>query len=125
MAAIAVPRTTQNVLAVAAGAAFLALLDTTVANLAVADVQTDFAGTSVHGASWIITIYAVVFAALLAPAAMIPASLAVVLADTPPERRAKAIGAWSAAGALAAAAGPALGGVLVDQIGWRALFVIN
>ncbi len=56
---------------------------------------------------------------------MIPASLAVVLADTPPERRAKAIGAWSAAGALAAAAGPALGGVLVDQIGWRALFVIN
>ena len=60
-----------------------------------------------------------------AAAAMIPASLAVVLADTPPEGRAKAIGAWSAAGALAAAAGPALGGVLVDQIGWRALFVIN
>ena len=173
MTAIAVPRTTQNVLAVAAGAAFLALLDTTVANLAVADVQTDFAGVSVHGATWIITIYAVTFAALLAPAgrvadavgrralliagvggftlfsalcalapslplllvaralqgaaaaAMIPASLAVVLADTPPERRAKAIGAWSAAGALAAAAGPALGGVLVDQVGWRALFVIN
>ena len=68
MTAIAVPRTTQNVLAVAAGAAFLALLDTTVANLAVADVQTDFAGTSVNGATWIITIYAVVFAALLAPA---------------------------------------------------------
>jgi EmrB/QacA subfamily drug resistance transporter len=167
------PRRAENVLAVAAGAAFLALLDTTVANLAVADVQTDFAGTSVHGATWIITIYAVVFAALLAPAgrvadavgrralliagvggftlfsalcalapslpalllarglqgaaaaAMIPASLAVVLADTPPERRAKAIGAWSAAGAMAAAAGPALGGVLVDQIGWRALFMIN
>jgi EmrB/QacA subfamily drug resistance transporter len=167
------PQRTANVPAVAAGAAFLALLDTTVANLAVADVQTDFAGTTVSGATWIITIYAVVFAALLAPAgrvadvvgrralllagvggftlfsaacafapslstllfaralqagaaaAMIPASLAVVLADTPPERRAKAIGAWSAAGALAAAAGPALGGVLVDQIGWRALFVIN
>ena len=173
MTAIAVPRTTQNVLAVAAGAAFLALLDTTVANLAVADVQTDFAGTSVNGATWIITIYAVVFAALLAPAgrvadvvgrralliagvggftlfsllcalapslpalliaralqgaaaaAMIPASLAVVLSDTPPERRAAAIGAWSAAGALAAAAGPAIGGVLVDQVGWRALFLIN
>jgi MFS family permease len=173
MTAIAVPRTTQNVLAVAAGAAFLALLDTTVANLAVADVQTDFAGTSVNGATWIITIYAVVFAALLAPAgrvadvvgrrtlllggvggftalsllcalapslptlliaralqgaaaaAMIPASLAAVLADTPAERRAAAIGAWSAAGAFAAAAGPALGGVLVDQLGWRALFVIN
>ena len=60
-----------------------------------------------------------------AAAAMIPASLAVVLADTPPERRAAAIGAWSAAGALAAAAGPALGGVLVDTVGWRALFLIN
>jgi EmrB/QacA subfamily drug resistance transporter len=173
MTAIAVPRPTQSVLAVAAGAAFLALLDTTVANLAVADVQTDFAGTSVNGATWLITIYAVTFAALLAPAgrvadvvgrrtlliagvggftafsllcalapsletllvaralqgvsaaAMIPASLAVVLADTPPERRAAAIGAWSAAGALAAAAGPALGGILVDQVGWRAVFVIN
>ena len=56
---------------------------------------------------------------------MIPASLAVVLADTAPERRAAAIGAWSAAGAMAAAAGPALGGVLVDVVGWRALFLIN
>jgi MFS family permease len=56
---------------------------------------------------------------------MIPASLAVVLVDTPPERRAAAIGAWSAAGALAAAAGPAIGGVLVDALGWRSLFVIK
>jgi EmrB/QacA subfamily drug resistance transporter len=173
MTAIAVPRRTANALAVAAGAAFLALLDTTVANLAVADVRTDFAGASIAGATWIITIYAVTFAACLAPAgrvadvigrrtlllagvggftvmsllcalapsleallvaralqgaaaaAMIPASLAVVLADTPPERRAAAIGAWSAAGALAAAAGPALGGVLVDTVGWRSLFMIN
>ena len=152
----------RGVLLVAAGAAFLALLDTTVANLAVTDVRTDFAGTSVGGATWLITIYAVVFAALLAPAgrvadvvgrralllagvsaftmfslacalapslelllvsralqgaaaaAMIPASLAVVLMDAPPERRAAAIGLWAAAGALAAAAGPAIGGVLVD-----------
>ena len=172
-ATIAVPRRAGGVLPVAAGAAFFALLDTTVANLAVADVQGDFAGVSVGAATWIITIYAVLFAACLAPAgrvadvvgrrtlllagagaftvlslacalapslgvllaaralqgvaaaAMIPASLAVVLADTPPERRAAAIGAWSAAGALAAAAGPAIGGVLVDAVGWRALFLIN
>jgi EmrB/QacA subfamily drug resistance transporter len=172
-AAIPAPRRAGGALGVAAGAAFLALLDTTVANLAVADVQTDFAGTSVAAATWIITIYAVVFAACLAPAgrladvfgrrallrigvgtftalslacalapslgallgaralqgaaaaAMIPASLAVVLADTAPERRAAAIGAWSAAGALAAAAGPAIGGVLVDTVGWRALFFVN
>ena len=58
-------------------------------------------------------------------AAMIPASLAVVLVDTPPERRAAAIGVWSAASAGAAAAGPALGGVLVDVAGWRSVFLIN
>ena len=58
----------RRVLPVAAGAAFLALLDTTVASLAVADVRSDFAGASVGGASWLITIYAVTFAALLAPA---------------------------------------------------------
>jgi len=68
MTAIAVPSRAPNVLAVAAGAAFLALLDTTVANLAVADVRTDFAGASVAGATWLITIYAVTFAACLAPA---------------------------------------------------------
>ena len=56
MTAIAIPqKRTEGVLAVAAGAAFLALLDTTVANLAVADVRTDFAGASVGGATWLIT----------------------------------------------------------------------
>ena len=64
---VAAPRE-GRVLLVAAGAAFLALLDTTVANLAVADVRGDFAGASVGAATWLITIYAVVFAALLAPA---------------------------------------------------------
>ena len=36
---------------IAAGAAFLALLGTTVASLAVADAQGDFAGASVGGAT--------------------------------------------------------------------------
>ena len=66
--ATAAPPREGSVLLVAAGAAFLALLDTTVANLAVADVRGDFAGASVSAATWLITIYAVVFAALLAPA---------------------------------------------------------
>jgi len=63
----AVPRE-RVVLLVAAGATFLALLDTTVANLALADVRTDFAGTTVAAATWLITIYAITFAAFLAPA---------------------------------------------------------
>jgi EmrB/QacA subfamily drug resistance transporter len=60
-----------------------------------------------------------------AAAAMIPASLAILLSDTPAERRTKSIAVWSASGALAAALGPSLGGVLVHVFGWRSLFVIN
>jgi MFS family permease len=56
---------------------------------------------------------------------MIPASLAIVLTDTPIERRMASIGAWSAAGAAAAAIGPSVGGVLVHAFGWRSLFLIN
>jgi MFS family permease len=56
---------------------------------------------------------------------MLPASLAVVLADTPEQRRAAAIGVWGASSALAAAAGPAIGGVLVDVFGWRSVFFIT
>lgn len=58
-------------------------------------------------------------------AAMIPAALAILLLDGPPERRAAAIGTWSAASALAAAVGPSVGGVLVDSLGWRSVFYIN
>jgi len=132
------------ILPLAAGATFLAMLDATVTNLAIADLRHDFTSASVAGLTWVITLYAVMFAALLAPAgrladlvgrrmlfrtgvglftvasllcavapnlafllvarglqgagaaAMIPASLAVLLHDTPPERRAAAIGLWSA-----------------------------
>src|SRR5829696_9114259 len=55
-------------------------------------------------------------------AAMVPAALGIVLATAAPDRRMAAIGAWGAAGSLAAAAGPTLGGILVDALGWRAVF---
>jgi EmrB/QacA subfamily drug resistance transporter len=58
-------------------------------------------------------------------AAMIPASLALLLTGIPPNLRARSIGLWSGAGGLAAAVGPALGGVLVEPWGWRAVFAIN
>ncbi|BAU86132.1 major facilitator superfamily MFS_1 [Streptomyces laurentii] len=61
----------------------------------------------------------------LAAALLVPASLALVLTEIPVERRRAAIGLWSAAGALAAAAGPALGGLLVEVLDWRALFCLN
>ncbi|OEJ28716.1 hypothetical protein AS594_33900 [Streptomyces agglomeratus] len=61
----------------------------------------------------------------LAASLLVPASLGLVLAEIPAERRRAAIGMWSAAGALAAAAGPALGGVMVEVLDWRALFCLN
>jgi MFS family permease len=39
--------------------------------------------------------------------------------------RGKAIGTWSAATVLATAVGPLLGGVLVDQLSWRFIFLIS
>jgi MFS family permease len=58
-------------------------------------------------------------------AALIPASLALVLPEFPPERRAVATSVWAAAGAVAAATGPSLGGVLVDAGGRRWAFFVN
>lgn len=54
-----------------------------------------------------------------------PSGLALVLAAAPPARHQMAIGIWGAAGALAAAAGPTLGALLVEAFGWRAVFLIN
>jgi EmrB/QacA subfamily drug resistance transporter len=55
---------------------------------------------------------------------MVPASLSLLLASVPAVGRAKAIGTWSAFGALGAALGPVIGGSLV-QLSWRWVFWIN
>src|SRR3954469_7815314 len=159
-------------LLLACGASFLAFLDVTITNLAIPDLANDF-GADVSSLSWVVTLYTILFAALLAPAGrfadlvgrrrlfaagvtaftlaslaaalapslgvllaargvqgvgaamLLPASLAFVLADTAPEKRPAAIGLWAASASIAAIAGPALGGILVEAVGWRALFLIN
>ncbi|MCW2918256.1 MAG: major facilitator superfamily 1 [Actinomycetia bacterium] len=160
-------------LLLACGGSFLAFLDVTITNLAVPALARDFGGVDLTSLSWVVTLYTILLAALLAPAgrmadvlgrrrlfavgvtvftvaslmaaiaptfglllvaraiqavgaaALMPASLAFVLADTPAARRGSAIGLWSAAASVAAALGPALGGVLVDAYGWRSLFFVN
>jgi EmrB/QacA subfamily drug resistance transporter len=57
-------------------------------------------------------------------AAMTPASLGLLLAALPPERKAPAARLWATTGALAAAFGPAVGGGLV-QLSWHWAFWIN
>lgn len=160
-------------LAIASGAAFIAFLDLSVVNIAFPTIAATYPGTATGTLTWIVSGYAVAFAALLTPAGtladvlgrkklfafalagfaatsllcglapgapwliagrvlqgmtaafMVPAAMALVLAATPRERLGAAIGAWTAAGGFAAVVGPAIGGALVESLGWRSVFLIN
>ncbi|HEU4656164.1 MAG TPA: MFS transporter [Capillimicrobium sp.] len=59
-------------------------------------------------------------------AALIPASLAILTRAYPdPGPRARAVGLWASSSAAAFAAGPVLAGLLIDAVGWRAIFAVN
>ncbi|HKL19668.1 MAG TPA: MFS transporter [Halalkalibaculum sp.] len=58
-------------------------------------------------------------------AMMIPGSLAIITDLYEKEQRGKAIGTWSGFTALATATGPLMGGILVDQLSWRYIFLIS
>jgi EmrB/QacA subfamily drug resistance transporter len=74
------------------------------------------------GLPWLLAARAVqgVGAALL-----MPNSLAILGTSFSGEARGRAIGIWAAVGAVLGAAGPVLGGWLIDSVGWRAIFFIN
>lgn len=56
---------------------------------------------------------------------LLPNSLALLNGAYDGEARGRAIGIWAAAGAIAAAIAPLLGGWLVDHVGWQSIFYIN
>ena len=56
---------------------------------------------------------------------LIPCGLALISAVYGEKERGAAIGVWSGASAIAAGAGPIIGGWIVDHLSWRAIFLIN
>jgi EmrB/QacA subfamily drug resistance transporter len=151
---------------------FMSSLDLFIVNIAFPAIGKHFGGASLSSLSWILSGYAIVFAALLVPAGrwadtfgrkrafllglgvfvaastacalapsvgfliaarivqaaggalMLPTSLGLMLPEFGPEERHVAIGVWAATGGIAAAAGPPLGGLLV-QADWRLVFLVN
>ncbi len=61
----------------------------------------------------------------IAAALLVPGSLALLSASFDESRRRRAIGTWSGFSAITTAAGPLLGGWLVDHASWRWVFFIN
>jgi EmrB/QacA subfamily drug resistance transporter len=151
---------------------FMASLDLFIVNIAFPSIARHFGGVSLSSLSWILSGYAIVFAALLVPAGrwadafgrkrafllglatfvtasagcaiapsidlliaarvlqaaggalMLPTSLGLMLPEFEPHERHAGIGVWAATGGIAAAAGPPLGGLLV-QADWRLVFLVN
>lgn len=58
-------------------------------------------------------------------ALLTPGSLALISASIDEEDRGAAIGAWSGLAGVATAAGPLVGGWLVEHVSWRAVFYLN
>ncbi|MCZ6546465.1 MAG: MFS transporter [Chloroflexi bacterium] len=58
-------------------------------------------------------------------ALVLPATLSIVTATFPREERTIAIGVWTATGGLAIGVGPVVGGLIVDEINWAAVFWLH
>ena len=85
-------------------------------------------GLASLAAAWTSSLTALLFFRVLqavAGAIAVPNGAALLREVIPAERRAGRFGLVGAAIALAAAAGPPLGGLLVGQAGWRAIFLVN
>jgi len=153
-------------------AAFMSVLDVFIVNVAFPAIGRHFAEVNVARLSWVLSAYAIVFAALLVPAGrwadragrkrsflaglalftaasvlcavansvgmligarilqaagaalLWPAAMGLLLSEFPPEKRSIAIALFAAVGAVAAASGAPVGGLL-SELGWRSIFLVN
>ena len=58
-------------------------------------------------------------------AAILPASLGLLLGAYPSEKRSQVVALWGGIGALAVATGPSFGAALITAFGWRSAFFVN
>ena len=92
------------------------------------------AGVGTFAAGSVAATLAPTAAALIAAQALLGVGAALVLPTSlsllsqvfeVPARRVRAVAVWAAGSAVSFATGPVLGGVLIEQAGWRSIFVIN
>jgi DHA2 family methylenomycin A resistance protein-like MFS transporter len=84
-------------------------------------------GSLMSGLAWSVPILLIARALQgLGPALLVPGSLAMIRVAFEDERqRATAIGLWSTSSGIALAVGPALGGAIVQALGWRWVFLLG
>ena len=56
---------------------------------------------------------------------LVPGSLAILTTNFEGQQQARAFGVWAAASGVAPILGPFVGGLLVDGVSWRAIFLLN
>src|SRR5258708_2925897 len=152
---------------------FLVLLDTSVVNVALPEMQHDLQ-SSLEGLQWVASGYTLVFASLLlsagtigdrlgqkhtflegyalftgasllcslapsltlliaarvlqgvGPALLVPSSLSLITHGFQnPGKQARAVGIWAGSSGIGLAGGPVIGGLLVETLGWRSIFLLN
>ena len=83
-------------------------------------------GSALCGAAWgkdSLIVFRIIQA--IGGGAMMPTGLTLVSETFPPHERGTAMGIWSIGIMVGPAVGPFLGGYLVDEVSWRAIFYVN
>ena len=83
-------------------------------------------GSVLAGLSWNLTsmlVFRIIQA--IASSADYPTAMAILAVTFTGKERAQALGIWSASFAVASVFGPLIGGPLIDNFGWRSVFLVN